>query len=291
MSRSWTEADDNKLRELVALHGNQWSIISNHFPTRTPSQVASRWEKYLDPNLIKGAFTEEEDQLIIEFVSQYGPRCWQQVTQFVPMRSAKQCRERWFNHLDPSVKNTDWTPEEDQIIFDKHQELGGKWALISRMLPGRTDNSIKNRWNASICKRIGINEKGEEFLLPDPKKRKRRHPKQLASRPAPIKTLEIKPMPPKKQNTPPSQKNSPPKEMCKQIENYASDTNVIPIEISPFKTPSGMHTPINFSGFTSPNNPFGTVIITPPADEFIFEFLDSPALFGENQATPKTVYN
>ena len=65
-------------------------------------------------------------------------------------RTGKQCRERYFNHLQPNVKKGGWTKEEDMLILDLQVKMGNQWSSMSKLLPGRTDNAIKNRYHAMM---------------------------------------------------------------------------------------------------------------------------------------------
>ncbi|KAL6985406.1 hypothetical protein U1Q18_018781, partial [Sarracenia purpurea var. burkii] len=124
------------------------------FKDRTDVQCLHRWQKVLNPELVKGPWSKEEDEVIVELVDKYGPKKWSTIAQHLPGRIGKQCRERWHNHLNPNINKEAWTQEEELALIRAHQIYGNKWAELTKFLPGRTDNAIKNHWNSSVKKKL-----------------------------------------------------------------------------------------------------------------------------------------
>ncbi len=105
-----------------------------------------------EPELKKGPWSEQEDQLLIKWVKTNGACNWTKCSDFIKGRSGKQCREHWNNSLDPQLTKGQWTAEEDLLIMVFYKKYDGSWKRIIPIFEKRTENSIKNRFFSQLRK-------------------------------------------------------------------------------------------------------------------------------------------
>jgi transcriptional activator Myb len=89
----WTKEEDDKLQTLVHEYGaKNWKRIESSFSNRTDVQCLLRWQKVLNPELVKGPWVAEEDKNVLEMVKKHGAKNWSNITSYLPGRIGKQCR-------------------------------------------------------------------------------------------------------------------------------------------------------------------------------------------------------
>ncbi|KAK3289619.1 hypothetical protein CYMTET_2959 [Cymbomonas tetramitiformis] len=82
-------------------------------------------------------WSDEEDSQLRDLIFSHGCKNWSHIASKMPSKSGKQCRRRWNNHLNVTLKKGSWSPEEDRILLEGHTKLGNQWTAIAKLVTGR----------------------------------------------------------------------------------------------------------------------------------------------------------
>ncbi|XVF43085.1 hypothetical protein PTKIN_Ptkin02bG0012100 [Pterospermum kingtungense] len=97
-------------------------------------------------------WTQEEDDILREQIGLHGTENWAIIASKFKDKTTRQCRRRWYTYLNSDFKKGGWSPEEDMLLCEAQRIFGNRWTEIAKVVSGRTDNAVKNRFS-TLCKK------------------------------------------------------------------------------------------------------------------------------------------
>nr|AGN52134.1 MYB-related transcription factor [Salvia miltiorrhiza]AGN52244.1 MYB-related transcription factor [Salvia miltiorrhiza] len=98
------------------------------------------------------SWSQEEDDILREQIRLHGSENWGIIASKFKDKTTRQCRRRWFTYLNSDFKKGGWSPEEDMLLCEAQRIYGNRWTEIAKVVSGRTDNAVKNRFT-TLCKK------------------------------------------------------------------------------------------------------------------------------------------
>lgn len=96
--------------------------------------------------LVKGGvWKNTEDEILKAAVMKYGKNQWARVASLLSRKSAAQCKARWYEWLDPSIKKIDWSRDEDEKLLHLAKLMPNQWRTIAPIV-GRTAGQCMERY-------------------------------------------------------------------------------------------------------------------------------------------------
>ncbi|KAF1788865.1 Myb domain [Phytophthora cactorum] len=95
----------------------------------------------------RSSWTPQEDEKLRKLVRQLGNRNWSEIALHFPCRDRKRCRERFVNHLAPSLSSASstWSAEDDEKLLQLQRAMKSKWVKMAKEFDGKSAESVKNR--------------------------------------------------------------------------------------------------------------------------------------------------
>ncbi|XP_059655893.1 transcription factor MYB124 isoform X2 [Cornus florida] len=115
------------------------------------SEVAKPKERHIV------TWSKEEDGILREQIRINGTENWAIIASKFKDKTTRQCRRRWYTYLNSDFKKGGWSPEEDMLLCEAQKIFGNRWTEIAKVVSGRTDNAVKNRFS-TLCKKRAKHE-------------------------------------------------------------------------------------------------------------------------------------
>lgn len=78
-------------------------------------------------------------------MSKYGMNQWARISSLLVRKTPKQCKARWYEWLDPSIKKIEWSREEDEKLLHMAKLMPTQWRTIAPIV-GRTATQCLERY-------------------------------------------------------------------------------------------------------------------------------------------------
>ncbi|XP_047322703.1 transcription factor MYB124-like isoform X2 [Impatiens glandulifera] len=98
------------------------------------------------------SWSQEEDDILREQIHKHGTDNWSIIASKFNDKTPRQCRRRWYTYLNSDFKKGGWSQEEDMLLCEAQKIFGNRWTEIAKVVSGRTDNAVKNRFS-TLCKK------------------------------------------------------------------------------------------------------------------------------------------
>jgi pre-mRNA-splicing factor CDC5/CEF1 len=97
-----------------------------------------------------GVWKNSEDEILKAAVMKYGKQQWARVASLLNRKSAKQCKARWNEWLDPSIRKVEWSREEDEKLLHLAKLMPAQWKTIGPLVGGRTSVQCQERYETLL---------------------------------------------------------------------------------------------------------------------------------------------
>nr|QIG55701.1 MYB transcription factor [Paeonia suffruticosa] len=118
-------------------------------------QTSNEGSKQKERHIV--SWTDQEDDILRKEISIHGTENWTIIASKFNDKTTRQCRRRWYTYLNSDFKKGGWTPEEDMLLCEAQKIYGNRWTEIAKVVSGRTDNAVKNRFS-TLCKKRAKHE-------------------------------------------------------------------------------------------------------------------------------------
>uniref|UniRef100_A0A8C4HEV6 Cell division cycle 5-like protein n=1 Tax=Dicentrarchus labrax TaxID=13489 RepID=A0A8C4HEV6_DICLA len=117
-----------------------------------------------------GVWRNTEDEILKAAVMKYGKNQWSRIASLLHRKSAKQCKARWYEWLDPSIKKTEWSREEEEKLLHLAKLMPTQWRTIAPII-GRTAAQCLEHYEYLLYDKAAQRD-NEEEVGDDPRKLK-----------------------------------------------------------------------------------------------------------------------